>query len=56
MTFTINREYSNSAMKEPINSAKTFPKLTKTSTRHDRNCSGIPVVKFGQVPKPVQCF
>ena len=45
-----------STTKAPRNSAKTYPKLPKTSERHDRHCCGIPVVKLGQVLHPVECF
>ena len=38
MTFTINKEYSKSKIKTPRNSAKTCPKLTKTSKRNDTHC------------------
>ena len=55
MTFPINKEYSKSAIKVPRNSAKTCPKLTKTSKWHDRHFYGIPVVNFGQMAHPVQC-
>ena len=53
MTFTINKEYFKSTIKALRNSAKTFPKLTKTSKQHDRHYCGIPVVKLEQVPQPV---
>ena len=48
MTFTINKGYSNSTITASSNSAKTCPKLTKTSKRYDKYCCGIFVVKFGQ--------
>ena len=56
MTFTINKECSKWTIKVRRNSAKTCPKLTKTSKQYDRHCCGIPAVKFAQVPHPVQCF
>ena len=56
MTLTIIEEYSKSTIHTSKNSAKTFPKLTKTLKRHDRHCCGIPTVKFGQVLRPIQWF
>ena len=56
MTFTINQEHSKTTMKAPKNTAKIFPKLTKTSKLHDRTCCDTPVVKFGHVPQPIQFF
>ena len=56
MTFTINKECSKLTIKARRNSAKTCPKLTKTSKQYDRHCCGIPAVKFVQVPHPMQCF
>ena len=41
-------------IKTPRNSAKTCPKLTKTSKRYDKHRFGILLVKFGQVPHPFQ--
>ena len=46
MAFTIKKEYSKSTIKAPRNSAKTCPKLNKTSKRHDKHCCGILVVKL----------
>ena len=37
MTFTINKGYSKSTIRAPRNSAKTSPKLTKTSKRYGRH-------------------
>ena len=54
MTFTMSKECPKSTIKARRNSAKTCPKLIKTSKQHDRQCCGISVVKFGQVPQPVQ--
>ena len=48
MTFAVNKEnkeYSKSAIKGPRSSAKSSPKLTKTSKRHGRHCCGIPVIR-----------
>ena len=56
MTFTKNKEYSKSMIKAPRNSAKTCPKLIRTSKQYRKFCSGIPVVKFGQVPHLEQTF
>ena len=56
MTFTINKEHSKSTIKAPTNSAKTCPKLIKNSKLHDRHCCDIPVVKFREVPHPIQYF
>ena len=49
-------EYSKSTIKARKNSAKTCPKLTKISKRHDKHYCDILVVKFGQVPHELQCF
>ena len=51
-----NKGYSESTIKAPGNSVKICPKLTKTSKQNDRLCCGIPAVKFGQVPHPMQYF
>ena len=56
MTFIINRENSMSTIEAPRNIAKTCPKLTKTSKRHDRYCCAIAVVKYGQVSHPMEYF
>ena len=56
MTLTINKEDSKSKLKAPRNSIKTYLKLTKTSKRYVTYCCDIPVVKFGQVPHPMQYF
>ena len=56
MTFTVNKEHSKSTIKAPRNNAKTCPELTETSKRHGRHYCGTPIVKFGQVSHPVQCF
>ena len=56
MTFTIKQEYSKSTIKAPRDSAKACPKLIRTSKQYDRNCSGVPAVKFGQASHPMQCL
>ena len=62
MTFTKNKEYPNSTIKAPRNSAKTFLKFAKTSKRHGKHFCSIPVVKLWagqscrQDPHPMQCF
>ena len=50
----MNKKCSKSTIKVPGNSEKTCPKLIQTLKRHDRLCCGIPVVKFGDIPHPMQ--
>ena len=50
---TLNKEYSKSRMKSPWNSAKTSPKLTKTSKRYERHCFGIPCSQIWTCPTPI---